>query len=120
MTVKYIMLLYANPDAPFPPEADREAAMAEAGRIMDELKASGEWVGGEPLADVSQTKVVQSRDGVPVVTDGPFLESKEHLIGFCMIDAETPERAVEIAASWPDARWHGVELRPVMTMSGDV
>ena len=118
--MKYILLLYANPDAPFPPEADREAAMADAMRIMGELEASGEWVGGEPLADVSQTKVVKQRDGVAAVTDGPFLESKEHLIGFCMIDAETPERAVEIAASWPDARWHGVELRPVMTMSGDV
>jgi hypothetical protein len=118
--VKYMMLLYANPDAPFPSPEDRDVEMANAMRIMDELKASGEWVGGEPLADISQTKVVQSREGAPVVTDGPFLESKEHLIGFCMIDAETPERAVEIAAGWPDARWHGVELRPVMTTSGDV
>jgi hypothetical protein len=117
--VKYMMLLYANPDAPFPAEKDREAAIADAMRIMDELKASGEWVGGEPLADISQTRVVQSRDGAPVVTDGPFLESKEHLIGFCMIDAETPERAVEIAATWPDAHWHGVELRPVMTTAGN-
>jgi hypothetical protein len=52
------------------------------------------------------------------VTDGPFVEAKEHLAGICIIEAETPERAVEIAARWPDARWNGVELRPIMDTSG--
>jgi hypothetical protein len=53
-----------------------------------------------------------------VVSDGPYLEAKEHLAGFCMIDAATPERALEIAAAWPDARWNGVELRAVITPDG--
>jgi hypothetical protein len=94
------------------------AVMKEVGELMGELEASGEWVGGEALADMSQTKVVRLRDGAPAVTDGPFVEAKEVLAGYCIIEAESPERAVEIAARWPDARFNGVELRPIMDTSG--
>ena len=90
-----------------------------ARRLIDELTASGEWVGGEGLADVSQAKVVRVRDGVPAVTDGPYLEAKEHLAGYCMIDCDSLERALEVAANWPDARWMGIELRAVMSPGGE-
>ena len=52
--------------------------------------------------------------GAPVVTDGPYLETKEHLAGVCILDCETLERATEIARRWPDARLTGVELRPLV------
>jgi hypothetical protein len=52
---------------------------------------------------------------IPAITDGPFAEAKEHLAGYCLFDCETEERALEIAARWPDARAIGVELRPLMT-----
>jgi hypothetical protein len=48
------------------------------------------------------------------VTDGPYIESKEHLVGYCMFEAETPDRALDIAKRWPDARHWAVELRPLM------
>ena len=58
------------------------------------------------------------RDGVPAITDGPFLEAKEQLAGICLFDCETLERATDIAARWPDARHWAVELRPLMHASG--
>ncbi|MFA1537609.1 YciI family protein [Actinomadura monticuli] len=97
-------------------EAEREALFGEVDAIMKELRESGEWVGGEGLADPSATKVVRERDGQPAVTDGPFLEAKEHFAGYLTVDCDTEERAVEIAKRWPDVRYGGhMEVRAVMT-----
>ena len=89
-------------------------------RLIDELRSeSARRRREEGLADVSQAKVVRVRDGVPAVTDGPYLEAKEHLAGYCMIDCDSLDRALEVAATWPDARWMGIEVRPVMTPGGE-
>lgn len=114
--MKYMLMIYQNPaDWPTLAEDERQLLMSEAGAIMAELTESGEWVGGEALADVSQSKTIRVRDGVAAVTDGPFVEAKEHLAGYCLIDCATPERAIEIATRWPDSRYWGVELRPLIT-----
>jgi hypothetical protein len=52
------------------------------------------------------------------VTDGPYLEVKEHLAGFYVVDCETVERVNELAAMVPDARFAAVEVRPVMEDAG--
>jgi hypothetical protein len=64
--------------------------------------------------------VVRVRGGQPVVTDGPFVEAKEYLGGFYLIDCESKERAIELAALIPDAKIEGlgVEVRPVMFSDG--
>ena len=118
--MKYMLLIYNNP-AFFQtlPKEELDALFAEVDTIMNELKASGEWVGGEALGDVSQSKTVRVRNGVPAVTDGPFAETKEQFAGYLMIDVESPRRAIEIAARWPDARYWAMEVRPVMTPTGD-
>src|SRR3954454_15707047 len=100
-------------------EKELQRVMAEVGELMGELEQSGEWLGGEALADVSQSRTVRVRDGVPAVTDGPYLEAKEHLAGYCLLDCESLDRALEVAATWPDARWMGIEVRPVMTPGGE-
>jgi hypothetical protein len=118
--VKYMLLIYNNPAMlEALPEAEMKAIMNDVGAIMSELQETGEWVGGEALAHPSQTKTVRVRDGVPAITDGPFIEAKEQFAGFCMLDCESPERAAEIALRWPDARYAWVELRPLMSQSGD-
>jgi hypothetical protein len=118
--VKYILLIYQNPATleTFS-EEERDRVMVEAGEIMEELTQSGEWVGGEALADSSNTKTVRVRGGVPAVTDGPFVEAKEQLVGYCIVECETPERATEIAARWPDARYWAMEVRPIMEPGGE-
>jgi hypothetical protein len=55
---------------------------------------------------------------VPVTTDGPYVESKEQLAGYFVLDCESPERAASIAARFPDARFAAVEVRPIMDMAG--
>jgi hypothetical protein len=117
--MKYMLLIYQNPatwrDLP---EPDRQAIMSEAGALMAELTSTGEWVGGEALADPSMSRTVRVRDGAPAVTDGPFAEAKEQMVGYCIVDCETQERAVEIAARWPDARLWGMEVRPLLSPDG--
>jgi hypothetical protein len=118
--VKYILLIYQNPATweTFS-EEERNRLMADVGDIMGELEQSGEWVGGEALADPSNTRTVRVRDGVPAVTDGPFVEAKEQLAGYCIVECESPERAIEIAARWPDARYWAMEVRPLMEAAGE-
>jgi hypothetical protein len=117
--MKYMLLIYNNP-ATYEAwsEEERAALFGEVDAIMKELTESGELVRGEALADASQTKTVRVRDGVPAVTDGPFTEAKEHFAGYIMVECESPERAVEIAARWPDAKYFAMEVRPVMHTSG--
>jgi hypothetical protein len=59
-------------------------------------------------------KVVRVTAGAPVVTDGPYAEAKEYLGSFTIVDCDSPERALEIAARNPAARHWGVEVRPLM------
>jgi hypothetical protein len=113
--MKYLLLIYNNP-AVYEnwTEQERQELFAEVGAIMTELRESGELAGGMALAAQSLTKTVRVRDGVITATDGPFAETKEYLAGTLLVDCETPERAVEIAARWPDARYFAMEVRPVM------
>src|SRR6266487_6774777 len=104
--MKYMLLIYQNPVAwQALPEDERSVVMDEAGAIVNELIESGEWVGGEGLAHPAAGRTVRVRDGVPAITDGPFLEAKEQLAGYCLIECETLERATEIGVRWPDARY---------------
>ncbi|MFJ6198723.1 YciI family protein [Micromonospora sp. NPDC092111] len=101
-------------------EQERTALFGEVDEIMKELTESGELVGGEALADPSQTRTVRLAGDRPEVTDGPFLESKEQFAGYLMIDCDGPDRAAEIAGRWPDVhRGFGVlEVRPLMNQAG--
>ncbi len=115
--VKFMLLIYNNPAVlEAMPAEERDQIFADVDRIMAELTESGEWVGGEGLA--AQARTVRVRDGVPAVTDGPFAEAKEQLAGFLTVDCVDIDRAVEIAASWPDAKHWAMEVRPVMDGSG--
>ena len=117
--MKYMLLIYQNPDAwNALSQDDRNAVMSDATAIFEELTASGEAVGGDPLAPASATKTVRVRDGVATVTDGPFIESKEQFVGHMTIDVKSEERALEIAKRWPDARYWAVELRPIPNLEG--
>jgi hypothetical protein len=86
--------------------------------MSEEIEASGEFVNGAALADPATARTVRVRDGVPATTDGPFAESKEQLAGYYVLDCESMERAVEIAARDPAARLWSVEVRPVMAEQG--
>jgi hypothetical protein len=117
--MKYMLLIYNNP-ATYESwsESARADLFGEVDAIMKELTESGELVGGEALADASTATTVRVRGGVTAATDGPFAEAKEQLAGYLTVDCESQQRAVEIAARWPDARHFAMEVRPVMNTAG--
>jgi hypothetical protein len=117
--MKYMLLIYDNPDTRelfFGPLGAE--LMSEVDALMKELTESGELVGGEALADQSNSKTVRVRDGVPAITDGPFAEAKEQMGGYLIVECESLERATEIAARWPNARFCAMEVRPLMDTAG--
>src|SRR5208282_5627256 len=78
-------------------QRDRDAHMAVLHDVVKELSKSGEFVTTQGLAEPNEAKVVRGeKDGLPV-TDGIFPESKEFLLGYWIVDVETPERAHAIA-----------------------
>src|SRR6266487_1894958 len=119
-SVKYMLLIYDNPDTRdlfLNPEGAE--LVAEMNGLMAELTESGELIGGEGLADPSNTRTVRVRDGVPAITDGPFAEAKEHFGGYLTVDCHSVERATEIAARWPNARFCAMEARPILNVGAD-
>jgi hypothetical protein len=101
-------------------DEQRNAIMEGHGAFMETIKASGEMVETDALAEPAQSAVVHVRDGVPVVTDGPYLEAKEFMGGYYIVDCETRERALELAAMIPDAGVEGlgIEVRPILFSAG--
>lgn len=117
--MKYMILIYDNAQTRERFFGDDSGElMAEIEAIMAELTESGELLGGEALADPSQTRTIRLVDGVPAVTDGPYAEAKEHLGGYLMVECETPERAADIARRWPSSKFTPLEVRPLMSTSG--
>jgi hypothetical protein len=97
LTVDYNGGAIETPMAEWPPE-DIEAHMDYYDALNKELTESGELVDGQALTGPELAKVVTSDGTAPVVTDGPFAEFKEMLAGYQLIDVESEERAIEIAA----------------------
>lgn len=79
-------------------QADIDAHMAVLRRINKELNDSGEFVSTQGLAGPDEAKIVRGEKNGAPVTDGVFPESKEFLLGYWIVDVETPERAYAIAA----------------------
>ena len=88
-------------------------------RIDVELTESGELVFQQGLADPSQARTVRVQQGVPVASDGPFVESRASLVGFWVVDVEDEARAVEIAAQISRAADAPIEVRQCMDAPPD-
>jgi hypothetical protein len=119
--MKFLISLHINPTVMDALTDEEKAALGGGhGTFIESVKQSGELITTQALVDPSQAVVVSVRNGQPVVTDGPFLEFKEYLGGFYLIDCETKERAIELAAQIPDSAIEGlgVEVRQVMFADG--
>ena len=93
--------------------APAAAAEPESFPWLDDLVARGKWVTGDQLAPPRRARSVRVRDGRPIVTDGPFVETKEALGGFYLIEADDDAAAMALAKKVP-APFGGLEVRPVM------
>ncbi|MCT2545610.1 YciI family protein [Streptomyces atratus] len=121
--MKFLISMHINPAVLDALTDEEKAAIGDGhGEFIEALKKSGELINTQALVDPSQAVVVSVRNGQPVVTDGPFLESKEYLGGFYLVDCENKERAIELAARIPDAAIDGlgIEVRQVMFADGQL
>lgn len=111
--MKYICLVYAEPDAlsglsPIEQsELDRDSLAYDA-----ELQAGGHFIAASALQSVKTARTIRVRSGKPLVTDGPFAETKEVLCGFIFIEADDDDEARRIAERIPMARHGAIEVRP--------
>ena len=82
----------------------------------DRLRAGGHWVFAAGLGDPSTSTVIDGRGEEPVFTDGPFIESKEHIAGFWIIDALDLDVALALMADGSKACNRRVEVRPFLVV----
>jgi hypothetical protein len=113
--MKYMLLAHAD-DAAFMamPPAEMEKAIGEYFAYTQALQLAGVLVSGERLRPAESAAVVRvGKDGAPSVLDGPFIETKEQLGGFWMIDVESQDEAVKWATRCPGSRHGAMEVRAV-------
>jgi hypothetical protein len=117
--MQYLLLLYHQ-------ESEWQALSQEArSQISQEyfaftgqIQESGHYIGGNPLQSTSTAATVRVREQKPVVTDGPFAETKEQLGGYYLVEAKDAQEAAALAARIPAARYGSVEVRPVLPIGG--
>jgi hypothetical protein len=117
--MKYMVIIYGNKDLwqSFPADVAAHA-VAEVDAFNRRYLASGELVSAYGLGDEGTARTVRVREGVPAVTDGPYLEAKEFVSSFFLLDCTSEDRALEIVADYPFARYNAVEVWPVFHEAG--
>jgi hypothetical protein len=111
--MQYLLLIYQS-EANRPSDADRSKMMEEYGKFTQSIIQSGNFKAGDALQPTTAATTVRVKDGKPVVTHGPFAETREALLGYYLIDAKDLDEALAIAARVPSARIGSIEVRPVM------
>ncbi|HEY1176368.1 MAG TPA: YciI family protein [Phytomonospora sp.] len=108
---QYLISMY-QPDGPIPPPEVLERVMRELGELNEEITAAGGWVFAGGLHPPTTATVLRARDGEVVMTDGPYIEGKEHLGGFTIVEA--PELDTVLAWARREAEITGlpIEVRP--------
>ena len=113
--MKYILLIHHEEVLD---EVERRELLAESVQLANQLHEKRQYLDAAPLHPTSETTSVKVRDGKPLVTDGPFAETREQIGGYFLIDARDRDEAIEIAGRIPGARIGTVEVRPVREVEG--
>jgi hypothetical protein len=118
--MKYMLLTYLDEKAWMSlGEAEQQRIMGECMPHVEQLLASGTFLGGAPLHPTSTAATVRVRDGKPLVTDGPFAETREQLGGYTLIEAKDQDEAIRIAAGFLGTSSPSViEVRAVAEVKG--
>src|SRR5262245_33346506 len=114
--MQYMLLVYDNGSAWPELSEDEYAAVYQEYRAVSQEQTTQH---SAQLDDVAKAKTLRITDGDTIVTDGPFAETKETLGGYYLVDAESIDDALALAAKIPSARFGGsVEVRPLVVMQG--
>ncbi len=96
---------------------EREAAYEASGKWFEEHSRAGRIVGGEELQGPTSSTTVRIKNGKAIVTDGPYIEAKEIIGGFAIVEVKDLDEALAMAKGWPAG---AVEVRPVVDHSADI
>lgn len=110
----YALLIYAAPDAREPYQARDDGVFDNWASYTKAVHDSGALVAAEQLQETDTATTVRVRGGERLLTDGPFIETKEHLLGFYLVDVPDLDTALDWAARMPLIRFGTVEVRPVI------
>ena len=112
--MKYLLMIYGNAEKWASLPADQlQEVINKQDAFNKHYKETGELLGAYGLGDATEAKLVRRVNGQPAITDGPYLETKEHMASFYLLDVVDEARAREIAAAMPSADTNPVELWPV-------
>ena len=107
--MQYLISVLAEGD---PTGTDKEQADIDV--FNERLQANGQWVFAGGLGEPSPAKVIDNRAGKGLVTDGPFIEAKEYMVGFWIVDVADADTALALARLGSEACNRRVELRPFL------
>ncbi|HWB30694.1 MAG TPA: YciI family protein [Vicinamibacterales bacterium] len=110
---QYLISIY-QPDGPPPPPERLEPIMRDVAAVRDEMIAAGAWLFTARLHPASTATVVRARGDEVLMTDGPFVEGKEHVGGFCLIEAADLDAALAWAGKLARATTLPIEVRPAL------
>ena len=112
--MKYALLIYSSPGAAERVQPADDGVIDSWLNYTAAVKQSGALLGAEQLAHVDTATSVTVRGGERLLTDGPFIETKELLLGFYLLDMPDLDTALDWAAKMPVVRYGTVEVRPVL------
>lgn len=111
--MKFLCLVYLEPEALLTLSPEAHSALDQASLAYDaDLARRGHFVAASALQGVSTARTIRRRSGKPIVTDGPFAETKEVLCGFIFLEARDHAEAVELASHIPVGAYGAIEVRP--------
>jgi len=108
---QYVLMLLEDESWEERSDDDRKKAYAAIGKWVDDLRSKGIMKGGEELQSKRTATTVRRNNGAVSVTEGPFIESKEHVGGFLMVEVPDLDAAIALAKSWPGG---DVKVRPIV------
>lgn len=111
--MKYLCLICAETVMEYMSEANAARHYEEYAEFIDDIRRSGHFVGANRLKPADTATTLRVRDGRVTITDGPFVETKEQLGGYIIIEAGDLDEAVAVASRIPGARIGCVEVRPI-------
>jgi hypothetical protein len=115
--MQYMLLVY-DCERPEPDDPAYADAMARLNAFADECRRRGAFVAAHPLQLEHSATTVRVRDGKALITDGPFVETHEHLGGVYILDCPNLDEALELAELCPFAEQGAIEVRPIVGMPG--
>ena len=112
--MKYMLMFWVDESAEVTPDEDA-AMMIAVKSWVEEVTERGIRLHGGPLRSAGEAKIVRVRDGDVLVSDGPFAETKELMVGYDMLECADLDEAIEVASKHQMASYGPIEVRPFWT-----